>query len=122
MRWLRDLVRRDLSLKLLALGLGVAFWLSVASEPVIERRVMAPLGLENVPDDLSLAGDLPESVEVRVRGASSVINGLVPGAVVASVDLADVGPGRFTLPVAVASGPGVDVMRVDPPSVSVTIR
>jgi hypothetical protein len=48
MRWLRDLVRRDLSLKLLALGLGVAFWLSVASEPVIERRVMAPLGLENV--------------------------------------------------------------------------
>lgn len=122
MRWLRDLVRRDLSLKLLALGLGVAFWLSVASEPVIERRMMAPLGLENVPDDLSLSGDLPESVEVRVRGTSTVINSLAPGAVVASVDLVDVGPGRFTLPVAVAAGQGVDVMRVDPASVSVTIR
>lgn len=122
MRWLRDLVRRDLSLKLLALGLGVAFWLSVASEPVIERRMMAPLGLENVPDDLSLSGDLPESVEVRVRGTSTVINSLAPGAVVASVDLVDVGPGRFTLPVAVTAGQGVDVMRVDPASVSVTIR
>ncbi len=122
MRRLRDLLLADLNLKLLAVVLGFAFWFSVAREPVIERRMVAPLGLENMPDVYDVAGDVPENVEVRVRGAASVVNGLVPGAVVASVDLAGLGPGRFTLPVTVTSGPGVGVSGVDPPSIRVTLR
>ena len=122
MRRLRDLLFGDLSLKLLALALGLAFWFSVAREPVIERRMVAPLGLENVPEAYDVAGDVPENVEVRVRGAASIVNSLAPGAVVASVDLAELGPGRFTLPVTVASAPDVGVTRVDPPSVRVTLR
>ena len=122
MRRLRDLLLGDLSLKLLALVLGFAFWFSVAREPVIERRMVAPLGLENVPDAYDVAGDVPENVEVRVRGAASIVNGLAPGAVVASVDLADLGPGRFTLPVTVTSAPDVGVTDVEPPSIRVTLR
>ena len=122
MRRLRDLLLGDLSLKLLALVLGLAFWFSVAREPVIERRMVAPLGLENVPDAYDVAGDVPENVEVRVRGAASIVHGLAPGAVVASVDLADLGPGRFTLPVMVTSAPDVGVTGVEPPSIRVTLR
>ncbi len=122
MRRLRDLLLGDLNLKLLALFLGIAFWFNVAQEPVIERRMVAPLGLENVPDTYDVAGDVPENVEVRVRGAASIINSLVPGAVVASVDLADLGPGRFTLPVTVTSGSDVGVTDIDPPSIRLTLR
>lgn len=122
MRRLRALLFGDLSLKLLALALGFAFWFSVAREPVIERRMVAPLGLENVPDTYDVAGDVPENVEVRVRGAASIVNSLAPGAVVASVDLANLGPGRFTLPVTVTSAPDVGVSRVDPSSIRVTLR
>lgn len=122
MRRLRALLFGDLSLKLLALALGFAFWFSVAREPVIERRMVAPLGLENVPDTYDVAGDVPENVEVRVRGAASVVNSLAPGAVVASVDLANLGPGHFTLPVTVTSAPDVGVSGVDPSSIRVTLR
>lgn len=122
MRRLRALLFGDLSLKLLALALGFAFWFSVAREPVIERRMVAPLGLENVPDTYDVAGDVPENVEVRVRGAASIVNSLAPGAVVASVDLANLGPGHFTLPVTVTSAPDVGVSRVDPSSIRVTLR
>lgn len=122
MRRLRALLFGDLSLKLLALALGFAFWFSVAREPVIERRMVAPLGLENVPDTYDVAGDVPENVEVRVRGAASIVNSLAPGAVVASVDLANLGPGHFTLPVTVTSAPDVGVSGVDPSSIRVTLR
>ncbi len=122
MRRLRALLFGDLSLKLLALTLGFAFWFSVAREPVIERRMVAPLGLENVPDTYDVAGDVPENVEVRVRGAASIVNSLAPGAVVASVDLANLGPGHFTLPVTVTSAPDVGVSGVDPSSIRVTLR
>ena len=38
---------RNLGLKLLALGMAVLLWLSVAGEPVVERGLQVPLGFEN---------------------------------------------------------------------------
>jgi len=90
---LRQLIVRDLALKLLALALAVMFWIQVAGQPVVERGIDVPLGFENVPDRLYVGGDLPDSVRVRVRGAANIVSGLQPGDVVAAIDLAGERPG-----------------------------
>lgn len=117
---------RDIGLKLLALGLALFMWFRVAGEPVIERGIEAPLGFQNVPDVLSLAGELPDSVHVRVRGASSIVNGLAPGDVVAVVDLAAERPGRrrmFDMFAGRIRAPfGVEVIQVVPATITASLE
>ena len=116
---------RDLPRKLLALVLAVGLWLSVASEPVVERQLDVPLGIQNVPAGLELA-DVPGTVTVRVRGASSIVSRLAPGDVMAILDLADEHPGPRLFDLLAAGrlrAPfGVEVTRVVPPAVAVALE
>ena len=122
---LRQLVVRDLGLKLLALALAVAFWIQVAGQPVLERGIDVPLGFENVPDLVHVGGDLPDTVRVRVRGASSIVTGLQSGDVVAAIDLAgersgrrlfDMFAGRVRVPF------GVEVVQVVPATIALSLE
>ena len=117
---------RDVRLKLLALGLAVGLWLSVALEPDVERRLEVPLGVRNVPAGLELV-DMPDTVTVRVRGASSIVSGLAPGEVMAILDLADERPGPRRIFDMLSAGRlrvpfGVEVTRVVPPTISVALE
>lgn len=117
---------RNPGLKLLALGLAVLIWFRVADEPVIERGVEAPLGFENVPDDLLVTGGLPESVHVRVRGPASIVYGLGSGDVVAVVDLAGERPGRrriFDMLAGRVRAPfQVEVLQVVPATITASLE
>ena len=122
---LRQLVVQDLGLKLLALALAVAFWIQVAGQPVVERGIDVPLGFENVPELLLVEGDLPDTVRVRVRGASSIVSGLQPGDVVAAIDLAGERSGRrlFDMFAGRVRAPfGVEVVQVVPATVPVSLE
>ena len=88
------LVVENLGLKLLAGALAIGLWLSVVGESVIERGFEVPVGFENIPVDLQVAGDPPDTVHVRVRGAMSIVNRLAVGDVVAVLDLAGERPGE----------------------------
>ena len=117
---------RDLPLKLLALVLAVALWLSVAWEPVVERHLDVPLGIQNLPAGLELV-EVPEAVAVRVRGASSIVSGLAAGDVMAILDLTDEHPGPRRLFDMLSAGRlqvpfGVEVTRVVPPTVAVALE
>ena len=123
---LRQLILRDFGLKLLSLGLAVAFWIQVAGQPVVERGIDVPLGFENVPDLLEVGGDLPDTVRVRVRGAASIVSGLQPGDVVAAIDLAGERPGRrrlFDMFAGRVRAPfGVEVTQVVPATITVSLE
>ena len=123
---LRQLIVRDFGLKLLSLGLAVAFWIQVAGQPVVERGIDVPLGFENVPDLLEVGGDLPDTVRVRVRGAASIVSGLQPGDVVAAIDLAGERPGRrrlFDMFAGRVRAPfGVEVTQVVPATITVSLE
>lgn len=117
---------RDLPLKLLALVLAVGLWLSVAREPDVERHLDVPLGIQNVPEGLELV-EAPDTVAVRVRGASSIVSGLGPGDVMAILDLTGEHPGSGRLFDLLATGMlrvpfGVEVTRVVPPTISVALE
>ena len=122
---LRQAIMRDLGLKLLAFALAVAFWIQVAGQPVVERGIDVPLGFQNVPRLLHVGGDPPDTVRVRVRGASSIVGGLQPGDVVAAIDLDGERSGRrlFDMFAGRVRAPfGVEIVQVVPATISVSLE
>ena len=89
---------RHLGLKLLSLGLAVMLWMVVSGEETVERGLRVPLELQQVPAGLELLGDVPATVDVRVRGASGTLSRVGAGDVVAVLDLRTAQPGRRLFP------------------------
>ena len=116
---------RDLALKGLAITGAVLLWLVVAGDPAAERGLRVPLSFENLPSSMEILGELPETVEVRLRGASGTLRRLDVGDVEVVIDLEsersgsrlfDMTTGRVRAPL------GVEVARVIPSTVSLILE
>ena len=64
----------------------------------------------------------PSGVVVTVRGQEDVLQRLTADAIEALVDLSGLGPGRYDLPVTIASTRAFSVVRIDPAQVQITIK
>jgi YbbR domain-containing protein len=84
---------RHLGLKVLSIALAGALWLTVGDQRAIERTMRVPLEFHNMPPQLELMASPPDSVEVRLRGPSGTVGRLLPGEVVAVLDLTAARPG-----------------------------
>ena len=116
---------RDLSLKVLAVGIAVLLWLTIAGERIIERGLEVPLQFENIPGTLEISGDAPDTVRVRVRGSAGVVGSLQLADVVAMLDLSDELPGQHLFDLFngyVRTPSGVEVTRVIPATVTLTLE
>ena len=116
---------RDFSLKVLAVGIAVLLWLSVAGERVIERGLEVPVEFENVPSELEIAGQPPDTVRVRIRGSAGIVGNVEPGDVVAVLDLSDERPGQRLFDLfsgQILTPSGVDVTSVVPASIALTLE
>jgi YbbR domain-containing protein len=112
---------RHLGLKFLSVAIACGLWFAVAGEQTVERTLRAPLAFQNQPDQLELVDNPPAQVDVRVRGAASLVSHLAPGDVVAMLDLSNAKAGRrlFQLTRAQVRGPfGVDVTQVTPATIA----
>src|SRR4051812_49857933 len=58
----------------------------VSGEETVERGLRVPLELTQVPPGLELLGEVPATVDVRVRGASGALSRVGTGDVVAVFD------------------------------------
>ena len=74
---------RHLGLKALAVLLASVLWFTVAGEHIVERSLRVPLEFRNIPDAMEIVGNAPDSVDVRVRGASAVLSRVQPGEIMA---------------------------------------
>jgi len=117
---------RHLGLKFLSIGIAVLLWLTVAGEPIVERSLRVPLELQNTPERLVNVESPPSLVEVRVRGASSVLRRLDAGDVVAVLDLGQARAGSqvFHVTPSQVRVPSweVQVVHVTPGTVSLTFE
>jgi hypothetical protein len=116
---------RHFGLKVLALMLASVLWFTVAGEHVVERSLRAPLAVRNLPLNLEIVGDLPDSVDVRVRGSAAQLSRLDAGDVVAMLDLstARTGSRLFHLRADEIRVPyGIDVAQVLPPTIKLSLE
>ncbi len=116
---------RHLGLKIMAIALATALWLTVAGEHVVERSMRVPLAVRNLPNTLEIVGDLPAAVDVRVRGSSAQLSRIDPGEVVAMLDLTNARTGSrlFHLRTDEVDVPyGIEVAQVMPPTLSLTVE
>jgi YbbR domain-containing protein len=121
--WLRPF--RHLRLKLLSVGLALLLWMVVSGEETVERGLRVPLELTQVPAGLELLGDVPATVDVRVRGASGTLSRVGTGDVVAVLDLHTAKPGRRLFPLTpdqVRVPFGVEIMQVLPSAVTMAFE
>lgn len=115
---------RNVGLKVAALALGTLLWYTVSGHR-IERRLPVPVFYSNVPAPLQLTGDQMDTVNVQVSGDESLVTGLNEGRLQVVVDLTGARSGTNVIPLRVddVSAPtGVDVVMIDPGTVSVTLE
>lgn len=93
----------------------------VTPAPIERTIVNVPISIKNLAPGLT-ARVLPPRVSVVVRGTREAVTPLEPNDVPALVDVANLGPGRFVLPVKGEPGRSPGVVRTDPASVEVRIR
>jgi hypothetical protein len=128
MRRLRQLVFRDLGLKLLALAISFSLWAVYTAEPFAQVAYNVPLAYVNVPPGLVVsgiaAGNVPATVRVILRGRSGLLRRLVPADLDFVVDLAGTRAGEVPVrlkPDMVRVPYGTEVMRITPSDYAVTL-
>jgi hypothetical protein len=112
-------------LKLLSVGLALGLWMVVSGEETVERGLRVPLELTQVPAGLELLGDVPATVDVRVRGASGTLSRVGAGDVVAVLDLHTAQAGRRLFPLTpdqVRVPFGVEIVQVLPSAVTMAFE
>jgi YbbR domain-containing protein len=115
---------RHLGLKALSLALALLLWMVVSGEETVERGLRVPLELQQMPAGLEL-GDVPATVDVRVRGASGALSRVGSGDVVAVLDLRSAQSGRRLFPLTpdqVRVPFGVEVVQVMPSAVAMAFE
>jgi YbbR domain-containing protein len=116
---------RHLWLKVLSVAVALLLWMVVSGEEIVERGLRVPLELQQVPANIELLGDVPTTVDVRVRGASGTLSRVGTGDVIAVLDLRTARTGRRLFPL----GPdqvrvpfGVEVVQVTPSAVAMAFE
>jgi YbbR domain-containing protein len=116
---------RHLGLKALSLVLALLLWMVVSGEETVERGLRVPLELLQVPAGLELTGEVPATVDVRVRGASGSLSRVSTGDVVAVLDLRGARSGRRLFPLTpeqVRVPFGVEVVQVQPSALAMAFE
>lgn len=108
---------RNSGLKLLSICIAALLWLVVAGERVVERVMRVPVELQNLPNDLEIVSNPPDTVEVRLRGSSGTLSRMAPGEVATVIDLRAARTGRrlFHLTPGQVNTPyGIETVQVSP--------
>jgi len=83
--------------KLLSLVLAVMLWVNFVGEPELVTSQGVPILYRNLPNDLQIVADLPERVQLELRGPTSRLTAANLAKAAAILDLSDVGkPGERT--------------------------
>jgi YbbR domain-containing protein len=116
---------RHLGLKSVAIALAALLWLIVAGDHLVERSMRVPLEFRNIPPELEIVGDPPETVDVRLRGSSALLARIEPREIVAVLDLTTARPGSrmFHLRNDEVRAPyGVEVAQVIPGTLALDLE
>jgi YbbR domain-containing protein len=75
----RKLLFDNWAIKLVSLGLSLTLWFYVTSKGKTEMTLTVPLELRNIPQGMTVVGDVAGSLEVRVQGQERVLRDISIG-------------------------------------------
>jgi YbbR domain-containing protein len=84
-----------------------------------------PLEFRNIPDGIEIVGNAPDSVDVRIRGASAVLSRVQGGEIVAVLDLGSARAGSRLFPIRadeVRAPFGIEVAQVTPSTLALELE
>jgi len=118
-------LRSEPSLKIASLILAVFVWMYMRSETRPAEIFTVPIEYEGLSEDLSISGDYPDSVVVRVRAPDPTLKAISASSFRARVRLTGARPGEMEIPMTpgmVRAPLGIEVIRVEPQVLSLTIE
>ena len=118
-------VFRHAGLKVLSVLFGTLLWLLLSGEQLVERVMRVPLEFSNLSANLELVGDIPDAVDVRVRGSSGSLSRISPGDLAAMLNLSSARPGSRLVNVTttdVRAPLGIEVIQVTPSSLLISFE
>ena len=95
LRYFRNLLLRNLQLKVVSLSLAVLLWVALNVEPKSEIGLNVPLEFRNSPQGVEVLGET-YTVDIRLRASSSIVKRIDASDVTASIDLSEWTPGERT--------------------------
>jgi YbbR domain-containing protein len=125
MRSPRNWITNNWHLKIVSLILAVMLWMAVANQASSEIGLEVPLEYRNIPRQLEITGDMTNTVEVRLRGSSSLSKDINAKDVSTTIDLGKMTRGEKIVPLSpqnVHAPFGAEVIRVNPSSVRFSLE
>jgi YbbR domain-containing protein len=125
MQTLKHWILHNWFLKVASLLLATLLWAAVSSETSSEIGLDVPLEYRNIPQQMEITGDMTNSVQVRLRGSSNVVQEITAADVATTVDLSGMTGGEKIValsPRNVKAPFGAEVIRVNPSSVRFTLE
>ena len=90
------LLTENWTLKLISLVFALLLWIFIMGERRLEIGYRVPLELQNIPQGLMIANEVPSLVDVRISGPRTLLMKVSPNDISIIVDLADLKPGLTT--------------------------
>jgi YbbR domain-containing protein len=117
--------RENLSLKVASLALAIGVWFFVRGEDRPVQIVSVPLEIRSLPEGLAIAGDVIDSVNVRVKAPEVMLKDMRPDRITARLDLSGLDAGDHLVrvrPEELRIPPGADVVKISPEYVAVRLE
>jgi hypothetical protein len=121
---MRTRLLENLGLKLLSVVLAVFLWAVVLGEQKVEVTLNVPLEIKDLPRDLVLLNEPPDTLKVRLRGPKTLVTTLAPREVVLEGLPKTFVEGENVIPIrpeAVRVPRGIEVVEVTPHRVRVVL-
>jgi hypothetical protein len=121
---LTRLMSKDWLLKFISLVLAIILWYFVGGEDRVDKNVMVPIEIINLPRDLVISNQFKKEIEVTVSGPRSLILEMANRAVTRQIDLSMATPGTMVIENDNKHIPvlrGITVQRVQPSSIILSL-
>lgn len=118
------LLSKDWLLKGVSLLLAIVLWYFVGGEDRVNKNVLVPIEIINLPRDLVISNQFKKEIEVTVSGPRSLIAEMANRAVTRQIDLSTATPGTMVIENDNKHIPvlrGITVQRVQPSSLILSL-
>lgn len=121
---LQRLWSKEWLLRFISLCLAIMLWYFVGGEDAVDKTVMVPVEVINMPKDLIISNKFKKEIDVTVRGPRSLIVDMGKREISRQIDLSDATPGTRVINISTNSipvGRGIKVLRVQPSSIILSL-